>query len=357
MTALKIHQVTKSFGDVQALGGVDLQVADKTLTAILGPSGCGKTTLLRLVAGFTTPDSGTIAFGDQQVAGPGHSLPPQRRGVGYVPQEGALFPHLDIAANITFGLPRRGRRSRRPVPELLELVGLSEQVAGRYPHELSGGQQQRVALARALAPRPSIILLDEPFSSLDAALRLNTGRAVAGALRAAGATAVLVTHDQNEALSLADQVAVMTDGRILQTGTPDSIYSRPVDLEVAGFVGAAVIIPATLDGETAHTALGPLTLAGPSQHGPAQVLIRPEQITINSESTTDGIPARVSEVAYYGHDATVQVRPQPEGPTVTARIMGGRPPVPGTPVRVSVHGTVSAYPIGERAAESPHRAH
>jgi iron(III) transport system ATP-binding protein len=227
MTALTIRQVTKSFGDVRALGGVDLQVADKTLTAVLGPSGCGKTTLLRLIAGFTAPDSGTIAFGDKQVAAPDQSLPPQRRGVGYVPQEGALFPHLDIAANITFGLPRRDRRSRRRVTDLLGLVGLSEQMAGRYPHELSGGQQQRVALARALAPRPSIILLDEPFSSVDAALRLNAGRAVADALRAAGATAVLVTHDQNEALSLADQVAVMTNGCILQTGTPDTIYTSP----------------------------------------------------------------------------------------------------------------------------------
>jgi iron(III) transport system ATP-binding protein len=345
MTALAIREAAKSYGPVKALTGVDLDVPAESLTAILGPSGCGKTTLLRLIAGFIAPDSGTIAFGQEQVAGPGHSVPPQRRRVGYVPQEGALFPHLDVAANVTFGLPRARRRSRQHLAELLELVGLGADMSARYPHELSGGQQQRVALARALAPEPSVVLLDEPFSSLDATLRLSTGRAVVQALRAARATAVLVTHDQNEALSLADQVAVMAQGRIRQTDAPDTVYTRPADPTVAGFVGAAVLIPATINGTTADSALGTLTPAASSMHGPAQVLIRPEQITLHAQTATEGVPARVSGVAYFGHDAIVYLLLQPGGEAVTARIMGSRPPDAGTPVRLSVHGPVSAYPL------------
>jgi iron(III) transport system ATP-binding protein len=344
MTAVAIRRLTKNYGTVPALADVDLDVPADSLTAVLGPSGCGKTTLLRLIAGLTAPDTGTIAFGEALVAGPGNSLPPQRRRVGYVPQEGALFPHLNVAANITFGLPRPQRRDRHRLTELLELVGLDHEMSTRYPHELSGGQQQRVALARALAPRPSIVLLDEPFSSLDAALRLTTGRAVVQALRAARTTAVLVTHDQNEALSLADQVAVMTKGRIAQTAAPDIIYTRPADPTVAGFVGAAVIIPGTVDGLTADCALGSLTVAARSVQGPAQVLIRPEQITLHTDRPADGVPARVSDIAYFGHDATVHLVLEPRGPAIVARIMGTRPPGVGAPVHVTVHGTVSAYP-------------
>ena len=220
MTALTIRGLAKAFDATPVLTGVDLDVPAESLTAVLGPSGCGKTTLLRLVAGFLRPDAGTIAFGEEVVAGPGRFVTPQRRRVGYVPQEGALFPHLDVAGNIAFGLPGRARRSRDRLAELLDLVGLDARLAGQYPHELSGGQQQRVALARALAPRPSVVLLDEPFSSLDAGLRESTGRAVAEVLRSARATAVLVTHDQGEALSLADQVAVMRAGRFLQVASP-----------------------------------------------------------------------------------------------------------------------------------------
>jgi iron(III) transport system ATP-binding protein len=341
MTALTIRQVTKSFGPVQALTGVDLHVPADSLTAVLGPSGCGKTTLLRLIAGFAAPDAGTISFGDQQVAGPGGTVPPQRRRVGYVPQEGALFPHLDVAANITFGLPRRARRAQQRLHDLLDLVELDRRIATRYPHELSGGQQQRVALARALAPQPSIVLLDEPFSSLDAALRLGTARAVAQALRAAHATAVLVTHDQDEGLSLADQVAVMRDGRIIQTGTPDTIYTKPADPAVATFVGAAVLLPADVTGQAATCVLGTLTVPPGSIQGAAQLLIRPEQIRLSADH---GVPARVGDVTYYGHDATVQLHLEPGGTEVVARIMGTRTPSPGSPVRLTVDGTVAAYP-------------
>ncbi|GII23079.1 ABC transporter ATP-binding protein [Planosporangium mesophilum] len=348
MTALAIRQVTKSFGPVSALTGVDLDVPAQSFTAVLGPSGCGKTTLLRLIAGFAAPDGGTIAFGDQQVAGPGVFVPPQRRQVGYVPQEGALFPHLDVAANITFGLPRAARRSGERLAELLDLVELGRDVATRYPHELSGGQQQRVALARALAPKPSIVLLDEPFSSLDAALRLGTARAVAQALRAANATAVLVTHDQDEALSLADQVAVMRSGRLVQAAAPDVVYASPADPAVAAFVGAAVLLPGTVRGGTADCALGAVAVAPGAVEGAAHLLIRPEQIRILAGSdavpAAEGVLARVGEVAYFGHDATVRLQLEPSGPEVVARVMGTRTPAAGERVRLAVDGVAAAFP-------------
>ncbi len=261
MTSLSLRGVTKTYGPTRVLEGIDLEVPARSITAVLGPSGCGKTTLLRIVAGFTNPDAGTVTFGDTTVVGAGRAVPPQRRHVGYVPQEGALFPHLDVAANITFGLPQGQRRKPARVDELLALVGLDDSLRTRYPHELSGGQQQRVALARALAPRPAVVLLDEPFSSLDAGLREVTARAVIAALRAADATAVLVTHDQSEALSLSDQVAVMREGRLAQTDEPAALYRSPVDIGVATFVGGAVLLPATMHGGAARCALGDLAVS------------------------------------------------------------------------------------------------
>jgi iron(III) transport system ATP-binding protein len=340
MTALTVRGVTKSFGAVGVLEGIDLHVPAQSFTAVLGPSGCGKTTLLRLVAGFDSPDSGTIAFGDEAVYDGGRSVPAQHRRVGYVPQEGALFPHLTVADNITFGLARRARRTRSRVAELLELVGLPATVAGRYPHQLSGGQQQRVALARALAPQPSIVLLDEPFSSLDAGLREGTRRAVAQALRAASATAVLVTHDQGEALSLADQVAVMRAGRLVQLDTPSAVYRSPSDAGVARFVGEAVLLPATVRGGIAACALGEVTTRGTLGDGPAEILVRPEQIQLG----TTGISARVTDVSYFGHDAAVRLDLLPGGPTVTARVHGHDLPAPGTEVRLTVTGDVPTFP-------------
>ena len=250
MSALTVTGVSKAFpptGSGQtgtlAVDDVSLHVPHGSLTAVLGPSGCGKTTLLRLIAGFLVPDSGTIAFDDRVVAGAGRPVPPQDRRVGYVPQEGALFPHLDVAGNIGFGLPRGERGSGARIDEMLDLVELPRAFRTRAPHELSGGQQQRVALARALAPRPTVVLLDEPFSSLDASLRESTGRAVARALRAARATGLLVTHDQSEALSLSDQVAVLRDGRLIQAGSPADVYLAPHDPELARFVGGATPLP------------------------------------------------------------------------------------------------------------------
>ena len=343
MTALTVTGVTKSYVDHRVLRGVDLHVPQGGLTAVLGPSGCGKTTLLRLIAGFTDPDAGTVAFGDEAVFRPGRSVPPQRRKVGYVPQEGALFPHLTVAANITFGLPSQHRRSGRRVGELLELVGLDSRLSTRYPHELSGGQQQRVALARALAPRPAVVLLDEPFTALDAGLREGTRRAVVAALRAEGATAVLVTHDQAEALSLADQVGVMREGRLVQLDTPATVYTRPADTEVASFVGAAVLLPATIHNGQARCALGTVLVAGHPAEGTGRVLVRPEQLRVHAGRDHPGVPAMVREISYFGHDAAVRLDLVPDGPAVLARITGQDLPDPGAEVRVTVSGPAVTY--------------
>jgi iron(III) transport system ATP-binding protein len=340
VTGLQVTGLSKSFGDTRVLDGLDLTVHDG-ITAVLGPSGCGKTTLLRLVAGFLDPDIGTIAIDGRVVAGAGRSLPARSRRVGYVPQEGALFPHLDVAANIGFGLPRPARGGDR-VRAMLDLVELPSTVAGRQPHELSGGQQQRVALARALAPDPALVLLDEPFSSLDAGLREDTGRAVARALRASGSTAVLVTHDQGEALSLADQVAVMTRGRFLQVAPPAEIYLRPASPAVAGFMGHATMLPGTAVDGGASCDLGRVVLLDP-QDGPMLLAIRPEQVVVAADDA-DGVHAEVIDVSYFGHDATLRARVRDTDTVVIARVPSGGVPAPGTLVRLRVSGAVLAFP-------------
>jgi iron(III) transport system ATP-binding protein len=343
MSSLHLDDVTRSFGPVVAVDRVRLSVPQSSITAVLGPSGCGKTTLLRLIAGFLEPEAGTIRFGDKVVAGAGRALPPQTRRVGYVPQEGALFPHLDVAANIGFGLPRPRRRSAR-VTEMLDLVELPASYAARYPHELSGGQQQRVALARALAPNPTVVLLDEPFSSLDASLRTSTGQAVVRALHAASATAVLVTHDQDEALSLSDQVAVMRAGRLVQADAPYTLYRSPVDADVARFVGGATALPAQVSAGVASCVLGDLPLAGACPDGPAEVLVRPEQVRLDGTASPARIQARVAEVSFYGHDAACRLDLQPDGPALVARLIGVEAPAIGSIVTVGVAGGVVAFP-------------
>jgi iron(III) transport system ATP-binding protein len=351
MSGLRVKGLTKAFGSTTVLVSLDLHVTDG-ITAVLGPSGCGKTTLLRLVAGFLDPDAGTIAIGDRVVAGEGRPVPARLRRVGYVPQEGALFPHLDVTANVGFGLPRGNRKGAR-VNEVLDLVELPASVAARFPHELSGGQQQRVALARALAPNPALVLLDEPFSSLDAGLREDTGRAVARALRASGATAVLVTHDQGEALSLADQVAVMSAGRFLQVSSPADIYLRPASPEVAGFVGHATLLPGSADTGGAPgwatCDLGPVTLVRPMT-GPVLLVVRPEQVSVTAGPvgvTGEGVVADVIDVSYFGHDATLRVRVRNSDSVVIARVPAGSVPAPGTPVCLRVSGEVLAFPRSE----------
>ncbi|MBL0748648.1 ABC transporter ATP-binding protein [Nocardioides baculatus] len=344
MSSLTVTGVTKSFGATRAVDDVTLHVRHGSFTTVLGPSGCGKTTLLRLIAGFLVPESGSIAFGDTVVAGDGtRPMPPQTRRVGYVPQEGALFPHLDVAANIAFGLEKSARGSDRTddrVAEMLDLVELPADFRHRRPDELSGGQQQRVALARSLAPQPALVLLDEPFSSLDASLRGSTSRAVRRALEASNTTAVLVTHDQNEALSLADEVAVMRAGRLVQSATPSQVYLSPSDPEVAEFVGRAVVLPGTASRARATCALGEVVLTEPAE-GEVALMIRPEQVYVDL-THDDGVRGAVEEVSYYGHDCAVQVRLD-DGTSVLSRMSGVRHPSPGDIVHLRVTGLVRAY--------------
>jgi iron(III) transport system ATP-binding protein len=344
-TSLSVAGLTKAFGDSPVLVGLDLEVPTGSLTAVLGPSGCGKTTLLRLLGGFEHADRGTIRLGEKILADERTHLAPERRAIGFVPQEGALFPHLDVAANIGFGLPRAQRRGGR-VEELLELVDLAG-LGRRLPHQLSGGQQQRVALARALAPEPGLVLLDEPFDALDAGLRAQVRGEVREALRAAGATALLVTHDQEEALSLADTVAVMRGGRIVQAADPQTLYRDPVDAEVAAFVGEAVLLDGRLEGDYAETSLGRLPTRGGGGTR-ATVMLRPEQILCQGagHAADPGAPrGRVLSTSFYGHDATARIALHgPGSREIVARAVGHLLPHAGDEVAIAVVGTALAYP-------------
>ncbi|MDN0076993.1 ABC transporter ATP-binding protein [Crenobacter sp. SG2303] len=344
MAELRIQGLSKHFGAHTVLRGIDLTVASGSLVAILGPSGSGKTTLLRLLCGFERADGGSIALNGRIVSSAADHVPPEQRRIGYVPQEGALFPHLSVAENIVFGLPRQERRARHRVQELLELVGLSADYANRPPQQLSGGQQQRVALARALAPSPALVLLDEPFSALDAALRAETREAVADALSAAGATAVLVTHDQSEALSMGHQVAVLWDGRLVQVASPEQLYRQPANPELARFIGDAVLLPGVAGNGQVQCALGTLALMGGMPQGPVQVLLRPEQIRLLPLSGASEARARVLEVIFYGHDACVRLRTGGVSPIeLTARVPGHSSPVPGQEVALAIEGSVAAF--------------
>jgi iron(III) transport system ATP-binding protein len=354
-TSLSVAGLSKAFGGSPVLTGLDLEVPTGSLTAVLGPSGCGKTTLLRLLGGFEHADGGSIRLGERVLCDAATHLAPERRAIGFVPQEGALFPHLDVAANVGFGLPRAQRRGGR-VEELLQLVGL-QGLAQRFPHQLSGGQQQRVALARALAPEPGLVLLDEPFDALDAGLRAQVRGEVRETLRAAGATALLVTHDQEEALSLADTVAVMRGGQIVQAADPQTLYRDPVDAEVAAFVGEAVLLEGRLDGNCAETSLGRLLTrgAGTADATQATVMLRPEQILCQVPGLTlaaSGPRGRVLSTAFYGHDATARIALEDGGREILARAVGHLLPEAGDEVSIAVEGTALAYPAGGTSKEA-----
>ncbi|MDT0571460.1 ABC transporter ATP-binding protein [Streptomyces sp. DSM 3412] len=344
---LYVDGLAKSYaaGD-PVLRGLRLTVPAGALAAVLGPSGCGKTTLLRIVAGFLRADAGTIRLGGRVLTGPGVHLPPERRRIGIVPQEGALFPHLSVARNVAFGLTGLARGERRHrTEELLELVGLAG-YGDRMPHELSGGQQQRVALARALAPRPRLVLLDEPFNALDSALRAGVRADVRAALRATGATALLVTHDQQEALSTADLVAVVRDGRVAQCDTPQDLYRRPADPWVARFVGEAVVLPATVNGDgTARTVLGAVPLAAPPQGLRAgTLLLRPEQLVLTGPAAEGAARGTVTDVRFHGHDAMVTVAVDGHDSPVDVRVAGPLQVRPGDETGIRVLGEATLYP-------------
>jgi iron(III) transport system ATP-binding protein len=357
MRQLAVAGLHKAFGPHAVLTGLDLDVPAGSFTAILGPSGSGKTTLLRLLAGFEQADAGTITIGDRVVDGPNCYVPPERRKIGYVPQEGGLFPHLTVAGNVGFGLPARQRRGARS-DELLATVGLAG-MGGRYPHQLSGGQQQRVALARALAIEPEVVLLDEPFASLDAHMRASVRADVQQVCRTAGTTAILVTHDQDEALSMADRIAVLRDGRIVQYAAPQDLYMRPADPALARFVGEANLLDGQLaTGAAVDTILGRLALepaalsamtgSASGKNDAVTVLIRPEQLELLTADQTEAgcIPGRVIACEYYGHDAVIRVRPDAadSGPDFIVRTAGG-PQLPvSSQVQVRAHGPVVAWP-------------
>jgi iron(III) transport system ATP-binding protein len=340
---LTTRGLVKRYGSVTALDGVDLDVEDGAILAVLGPSGCGKTTLLRLIAGFLTPDAGTVSIDGAVVADKHRSVPTRRRDIGLVPQEGALFPHLDVAANIAFGLSRHERSGPR-ITELMDLLELPRDLAHRRPAELSGGQQQRVAVARALAPNPRVLLLDEPFSSLDAALRSSTGRSVVNAIRASKATAVLVTHDQDEALSLADQVGVMDHGRLIQADTPNTVYAQPASPFVASFVGDGSLLTARLRREAGTTiaacTFGEVPLANEVDGDTAVVFIRPEQVIVRPDPEGDTI---VSAVAFHGHDAMVRLVNEGTGEILSSRVDAPLMPPIGTRMTVQLRGSALAF--------------
>lgn len=340
-SVLDVRGLTRTFGSVRALDGVDLTVGDGEVVAVLGPSGCGKTTLLRIIAGFLPGDDGTVDLAGRTVLASGRSrVPTKERNIGYVPQEGALFPHLDVARNITFGLPWAERR-KADIAGLLEILDLDPAMASRAPHELSGGQQQRVAVARALARKPSLLLLDEPFSSLDASLRESTGRAVVQAVRATGAAALLVTHDQDEALSLADVVSVMSAGRVLQTAPPLEVYARPATPFVATFVGSGTVLAASISGGVATTAIGSFPVSPPAvaDDGEAPVFVRPEQVVIDADGAVKGT---ITGLDFFGHEACVHVAVDGHD-DVLCRVRGDQLPVTGETVRLSVRGTATAF--------------
>jgi len=357
MNALELAGVSKAYGSVRAVDAVDLGIATGSLMAVVGPSGSGKTTLLRLIAGFETPDAGTIRLGGEPLFDGATAVPPHRRNIGYVPQEGALFPHLSAADNIAFGL-RADRRTRtRRVDELLEIVELDRALRERRPHELSGGQQQRVALARALAQQPRLMLLDEPFSALDAGLRASTRRAVARMLRGVGMTSILVTHDQAEALTFGDQLAVMRAGRVVQSGAPIDLYRRPLDEATALFLGEAIVLDAHMVDGRADCALGRLAVDDETKSGAVRVLLRPWQLTVAATAAGDA-PGRgfVTAREFNGESVLLRVtiadgpggRALPAPLVIDVPAVAGAEPAIGASVQVGTRGVahVLARPSG-----------
>lgn len=340
---VSIRGLCKQFGVVRAIEALDLDVMPGELLALLGPSGCGKTTTLRLLAGFERPDSGTVYLDGEVVSSDEVFVAPERRNMGVVFQDFALFPHLTVAQNLGYGVRNRALRAKR-VAEMLDLIGLSD-AKDRRPFELSGGQQQRVALGRALAPDPALVLLDEPFSNLDATLRVRMRADVREILNAAGATAVLVTHDQEEALTLADRVAVMNDGHLIQVDVPAELYAHPLDPFVATFVGDADLLPGVSNGTEVETVIGRLRAPG-SPGGQVDVIVRPEQVKLWLDGNGIGV---VLGIEYFGHDQLVEVG-LPDGSRARARLGSARDVVPGDRVSLAVTGATLAFLAPQRSS-------
>lgn len=339
---VRLSGVSKSFGSdlasVEALRNVDLELEPGKILALLGPSGCGKTTTLRLLAGFEHPDTGTLEIGGRIVSGGKTFIQPEKRKVGMVFQDYALFPHLTVEQNVAYGLARGAKRKGR-VAEVLNLTHL-DGLGGRMPHELSGGQQQRVALARALAPEPAVVLLDEPFSNLDATLRARVRAEMRGILKRANATAIFVTHDQEEALSISDEIAVMIDGNILQKAPPEDLYLYPANREVAKFVGEANFIPGVAHEGRVQCVLGDIPALEPVEDGEVEVMLRPESLLLRA--LPDG-EATVTGREFYGHDQLIRLRLE-TGETFYSRSVGRQSFDTGERVSLGVWGPVVAFP-------------
>jgi iron(III) transport system ATP-binding protein len=340
LSLLSLANVSKRYGPVTALKRATLSIEPGTLTAIVGASGSGKTTLLRLIAGFEMPDEGSIAFDGVQIAGPLRTVPPHRRGIGLVAQEGALFPHLSVGGNIGFGMEQRSERAA--IDALLQAVELDPAIKKRMPHELSGGQQQRVALARALARKPKLMLLDEPFSALDAGLRANMREMVKRRLTEEGITGILVTHDQQEALSFADQLAVLEDGHVVQAGSPRDLYLQPRTEMLARFLGDAVLIDGQVLAGEMETPLGRVRVGKAVPGGEARVMLRPEQIRLVSWS--EGTPtAEIISSSFEGPITVVKFRAN--GAVFTLKVPSADAPVQG---RASIVLIGTGHAIRER---------
>jgi iron(III) transport system ATP-binding protein len=323
MTSLSISHLTVKFGNREIISDLSLELGEGEIASLLGPSGCGKTTLLRAIAGLIQPNSGTIRFGSQLVGVSSVVLPPSKRGTGYVPQQGALFPHLSVAKNVSFGLDR-AQYSKSQISEItaemISLIGMSG-LEDRMPYQVSGGQQMRVALARALAIKPKLILLDEPFAALDAALRDELRTEVIGLLRSLGSTALLVTHDREEALVSSDRVILMRDGQVAQSGTPEEVYETPNSAEIAASTGDVLTLPALKSDSGAIEY--PLSASGASMSDSQSgyVVIRPEEIRVSS-TIGDGQEGVLTHIDYYGHDAMLTVDLNSSHIIVRARVAG-----------------------------------
>ncbi len=333
---LEITGLKKRYGGMPVVDGIDLAVQQGEILAILGPSGCGKTTTLRLIAGFEEPSAGTIEIDGQMMSQPGRCQPPEKRRVGMVFQDGVLFPHMSVGDNVGFGVPASGRSQR--VSWALDVVGLAG-MESRMPYQLSGGQQQRVSLARAIAPNPRIVLLDEPFASLDAALRTRLRADMRQILTDVGATVIWVTHDQEEALSLSDRVAVMFNGRIVQEAAPEELYHRPVSREVGVFVGDAQFLPGEASGRQVNCEIGVLPTFGAAE-GVVDVMIRPEALRLTPASEAEPNATVVNRL-FFGHDQLLRLELD-SGTALNARMGAYGGIRPGDRVRVSVRGAVLA---------------
>ncbi|MHA7282017.1 ABC transporter ATP-binding protein [Arthrobacter sp. TMS2-4] len=352
--ALTLESVTKRYGSARGVEALDLAIPAGELVTLIGPSGCGKSTTLRLVAGLERPDAGRITVAGETVADRTRFVNPENRRVGLVFQDHALFPHLSVARNVAFGLDRlpRGERRKR-VGDLLDLVQLAH-LAERYPHELSGGEQQRVALARALAPRPAVVLLDEPFSSLDESLRAQVRRDTVAALRETGTTGVLVTHDQTEALSVGTRVVVLHDGVIEQADAPEKVFEQPATRFVASFMGDADFLPAHVHRALLTCEIGVVsTVPGWADSDvDVDVVLRPHEVALRADPEAT---AHVTAVEYHGafvlHHVTLA-----SGRTLRSwQRHDVRHPV-GTPVTVTVApGTSPTLLVGDRAVTTPPR--